>query len=78
MNRPAFNAVAAGDVKRFNKAHPVGTAVLAWTGVIDPNVKPLGTLTRSEAFVLGGHTAVVFVEGVSGCIALTHVQVVPK
>lgn len=32
--------------------------------------------TRSSAFVLGGHTAVVQIADVPGCVALTHVEVV--
>lgn len=31
------------------------------------------TRTRSEAQVLGGHTAVVWIEGRSGCVALDRV-----
>lgn len=36
------------------------------------------TKTTGEAYVLGGHTAVVFVEGVSGCVALRAVREVEK
>lgn len=32
------------------------------------------TRTRSAAYVLSDHTAVVFVEGVSGCVLLSRVQ----
>ena len=34
----------------------------------------VATKTRSEAWVLSGHTAVVMVEGVSGCVALEAVR----
>jgi hypothetical protein len=35
--------------------------------------KLLTTRTRSEASVLGGHTAVVWIEGKAGCVALDRV-----
>lgn len=38
----------------------------------------LQTATRSEAQTLGGHTDVVWVEGHSACIALTHVDPITK
>ncbi len=61
----------------FNKANPVGTKVLYWKGVHEG--KPSGVAaTRSEAQVLGGHTAVVWVHGEPACIALTHVEVAPS
>lgn len=33
------------------------------------------TATRSKAFVLGGHTATIMVDGVCGCVALDRVTV---
>ena len=59
---------------RFNARYPVGTPVAYWTFVregLPTGIAP----TRSEAWVLGGHTAVVRIEGVSSCIALSHVKV---
>lgn len=59
------------DAAAWNRKHPVGTSVRYWRGVRE------GTgadgRTRSEASVLGG-TAVVWITGCSGCIALTHVD----
>jgi hypothetical protein len=60
---------AAELVERWNKLHPVGAAV---TVTKDLGEK-LETVTRSEAWVLGGHTAVILVEGISGGYALTRV-----
>ncbi|MGW2594815.1 zinc finger domain-containing protein [Streptomyces sp. NPDC001515] len=62
----------ATTVARWNKAHPVGTPVRVWPGVREGD----GTLTRtrSAAEVLGGHTAVVWVDGEGACIALSHVD----
>lgn len=59
-------------VARWNKAHLVGTPVRVWTGAREGDGTP--TRTRSAASVLGGHTAVVWVEGHGACIALTHVD----
>jgi len=56
----------------FNKAHPVGSTVRYWKGAREGEGN-LGE-TRSEAHVLGEHTAVVWISGVAGCIALTHVE----
>lgn len=60
----------------FNSRYPVGTAVLAYPGARpedDANAERLVTRTRSKAEVLGGHTDVVWVDGHSACIALTHI-----
>ena len=59
-------------VDRFNACHPVGTLVRYWKGVRGER-KPSGvTRTVTRAFVLSGHTPVVWVEGETGCVALTH------
>lgn len=58
--------------EQFNADHPVGTLVTYWTGMREGQGK--ASRTRSEASVLGGHTAVVWVEGHSACIALSHVE----
>lgn len=61
--------------EQFNEMYPVGTVVMYWTGVREGN--PSGTgKTRSEAEMLGGHTAVVWVEGKGSCISLSHIEVV--
>jgi hypothetical protein len=57
---------------KWNDRFPVGTVVRYWTSTRD-GVGKVGK-TRSEAEVMGGHTAVVWIEGCSGCVALTHVQ----
>lgn len=64
---------AAADVERWNAAHPVSTPVTAYPVTRDDEA--LSTRTRSVAWVLGGHTAVVKVDGYAGGIALTHVDV---
>lgn len=58
----------------WNAAHPVGTPIRFWPG--DREGAGRSSWTRSEAWLLGGHTAVVMVRGHSGCVALTHVEAV--
>ncbi len=60
-------------VDEFNRQCPVGAPVRAWP-YVKGDKSGFGTVTRSEAYVLSGHTPVVFVEGHSGCIALSHVD----
>ncbi|MEU0102434.1 hypothetical protein [Streptomyces sp. NPDC006267] len=65
---------------RWNSLYPVGTPVTAYPGCRpedDPKDERLVTRTRSAASVLGGHTAVVWVEGHGACIKLTHVDARP-
>lgn len=59
--------------EEWNLANPVGTPVLAWPGMRE--LPPLVTRTRSEAWTLGHGDPVVLVEGRSGGIALSHVEV---
>ncbi|MGW1059330.1 hypothetical protein [Micromonospora rubida] len=58
--------------RAFNDASPIGTPVRYWRGARDGDGRT--ARTRTAAQLLGGHTAVVWLDGVSGCIALTHVQ----
>jgi len=69
MNRPDPGAA----VEKFNATHDIGTLVRYWTGAKGDGPGEVGE-TRTEAQVLGGHTAVVWVEGHPACIALTHVE----
>lgn len=61
-------------VESWNATYPVGQAVRYSAGFRE-GATSRGR-TRSRATLLGGHTAVVWVEGYSGCIALSHVQAV--
>lgn len=58
----------------FNERHPVGTKVAAFP--ITRDEEPLLTRTRSKAWTLGHGAPVVMVEGYSGGICLTHVDVI--
>lgn len=53
--------------------HPVGT----WAVVTRDNGEELKTKTRSEPRVLGGHSAVILVEGISGGYSLERVRLAP-
>lgn len=65
----------------FNALYEVGVPVFAYPGARPedfPKATRLVTRTRSKASVLGGHTDVVWVDGHSACIALSHVDVVSE
>jgi len=66
------SAEAQGAVDRFNSDHLVGSPVRYWTMLRRGEGKT--STTRSKAENLHG-TAVVWVEGHSGCISLTHIEV---
>jgi hypothetical protein len=58
------------DCDAWNAKHPVGTEVRIRldSGHIQD------TKTRSEAQMLSGHTAVIWLEGISGCYMLDRVS----
>ena len=60
----------------WNAAHPVGTCVRYWP-IYPPieSVPHTDTVTRSEAWTIGDGTVVVCVDGRSGGVALSHVEV---
>ena len=55
----------------FNEKYPVGTPVLLKKDFVD---EPVMTSVKREAFVLSGHSAVAFFEGISGCYLISHVK----
>ena len=66
--------------EQWNAAYPVGTPVVAY-----PDVRPefsadcerIETVTCAEAWMGGGHTPVVMVDGHGAWIALSHVDPIP-
>lgn len=58
----------------FNASNPVGTKVLVQ---LDGRDEAFETLTRSEAQILSGHSAVIWLEKVSGCYLLERVTQTP-
>ena len=65
-----FIEIMESKVELFNQKHPIGSKVTV--------VKDLGekfeTKVRYPAEILSGHTAVVWLEGISGCYCLDRVM----
>lgn len=72
MGRGSVSKKALKQAEKFNETTPIGTPVRYWPGVCEG--EGIESKTRSAAWVLGGHTAVVQVEDLGACIALSHVQ----
>jgi hypothetical protein len=58
----------------FDRRVKVGDAVDYYS---HPNAEPQRFTTRTNASVLSGHTAVVWLEGKSGCVALRAIRALP-
>ncbi len=71
MRKPNPKKLQA-EVDRFNARFPVGSNVLAWTGHMGDGPGKPGTV-RAPAYVLGGHTAVAHLDGISGCVSVSHI-----
>lgn len=71
MSRRPNVAKLQAQCDAFNAAHPVGTRVMLKK---DFAPEPVETTTRSVAQVLSGHSAVIWLDGVSGCYALDCVK----
>lgn len=72
MKQPTAKQLEAA-VNGWNAAYPAGTPVTRYK-LIRPLREPVATQTRSAAWVMGGHTAMVMVEGVSGGVSLESVK----
>ena len=59
-------------VADFNARHKVGDPFWAYKGLKGEN--PIACTLRAPAELLSGHTPVAWLDGVSGCIALTHLE----
>lgn len=57
----------------WNVKHPIGTVVAVR---MDNGIK-IQTRTRTKAQMLSGHTAVIWLDGISGCYALERVTATP-
>lgn len=68
MSRPNAAALQR-QCDEFNAACPVGHPVT----VRKDAGQMVGTVTRSPAEVLSGHSAVIWLEGISGCYLLDRV-----
>jgi hypothetical protein len=76
MSLKAQHDLATREVEAFNKRNTIGTAVRYWAGVREGEGTP--SRTCAEATVMGACRAVVWVDGHSGCIALSHVEIEPE
>ena len=63
-------------VDAWNAAHPIGTPVTRYK-LINPLADPVETKTRSEAWLMGGHSAMVMVEGIAGGVLVESVKAHP-
>ena len=61
-------------VDAWNEANKIGTPI----DYRKDDDSILRTVTRTRAEVLGGHTAVIWLEGVTGCVDLDRVKPVQK
>ncbi len=62
-------------VSIWNRRHPVGTAI-DFTAIKRVAETTTRHNTRSPAWLLGGHTAVVLLEGRTGAVSIEHCTVV--
>jgi hypothetical protein len=71
---PMSDNSGSSTVEAWNAAHPVGTPVTYWPGFREGEGRR--GRTRTEAFTTAGKDAepVVFIEGMAGWVALTHVE----
>ncbi len=72
MSRPPSLAERQRAVADFNACHQIGAAFWAYKGLVGEN--PIACTLRTPAELLSGHTPVAWLDGVSGCIALTHLK----
>lgn len=63
------------EVDRFNQNVPEGAPVRYRSS---PGADPIDTVTRSDAWLLSGHTGVVLIEGVSGAVALEAIETIKQ
>lgn len=57
-------------VENWNLKHPIGAGVV----VTKDQGERVETVTTSEAYVMGGHSAVIHLRDISGCYALGRVK----
>jgi len=67
---PESTEVMQSKIDVFNSRHPVGSPVT----VIKDLGEKIETKVRYPAEILSGHTAVVWLEGISGCYLLDRVM----
>lgn len=68
--KPPSSKSLQTQINKWNRKHAVGAAVI----VTKDDGSELETITESAACILGGHSAVIFVKGISGAYALHRVR----
>ena len=74
-SRRGERGAAEKAVAAWNAKYKVGQRACYWKGLRQGEPSGEGEI-YNEATVLGGHTAVAWIEGARGCVALTHVEVI--
>jgi len=74
MRKPSIKKLQA-ECDSFNSKHSIGAWVYVKLDCVD---KPFHTRTRSDAQILSGHSAVIWLDNVSGCYLLDRVTDAPK
>jgi len=67
-----MSAIAEKSCLAWNRLHPIGTPVKCYRSYGDEKTA-FHSVTRSASWVMGGHSAMVMVDGHDGAYALTHV-----
>lgn len=70
MRKPNIQKMQA-ECDAFNAKNPIGSDVFVKLDGVD---EPFRTRTRSAAQILSGHSAVIWLENVSGCYLLDRVH----
>ena len=70
--KPNISAAAKRSALQWNRRYTVGQSVT----YCKDNGDLLHTRTRQPADVLGGHTAVIWVDGMAGCVLLDRVTAI--
>ena len=70
MRKPNTKKMQA-ECDAFNATNPIGSDVFVKLDGVD---EPFRTRTRSDAQILSGHSAVIWLETVSGCYLLDRVH----
>lgn len=76
MKRPNIEQLES-IATQWNLSHPIGTPVMRYK-MIAPLREGNETKTRSKAWVMGGHSVMVMVEGVAGGVLLESVTPCPS
>lgn len=72
MNKPPTPKSQQKLIDKWNREHAIGATVTRYK-LVDPLRDPQETVTTSSAWLMGGHTAMIMVKGVSGGVSLDSV-----